>query len=199
MFVRVITPPAPIVTWAEARKHLRLDDDEDREYVESLIAAATSWIDGPEGWLGRALGEQTLELVDCAFGYGRLPYPPLVSIESITYLGSDNVDHVLAADTYRQLANGSIAPLPGAHWPSVGASSEAVRVVYLAGYPDRVVPPTQEGGATARLSTVPAPIKLAINQLVAHWYLNREAASTTKAEDIPFGVEAKLSPYRIWS
>jgi uncharacterized phiE125 gp8 family phage protein len=199
MFVRVITPPAPVVSWAEARKHLRLDNDEDHEYVEGLIAAATDWIDGPAGWLGRAIGEQTLELVDCAFGYGRLPYPPLVSVESITYLGSDGVDHVLPADDYRQLPNGGIAPLLGAHWPSVATSSEAVRIVYVAGYPDRVVPPTEEGATATRVSTVPAPIKLAVKQLVAHWYLNREAASATKTEDIPFGVEAQLSPYRIWS
>jgi hypothetical protein len=69
MRVVVITPPAPLVTWPDADKHLKLDGDEtDRDYVQGLIAAATGHIDGPGGWLNRALGEQTLEARFDGFG-----------------------------------------------------------------------------------------------------------------------------------
>ena len=88
MRVIVITPPAPVVTWEEADQHLRLDgDDEQREMVERLIAAATQHIDGPDGWLGRALGLQTLEARMCGFcDLIRLSYQPIVDVVSVCLL-----------------------------------------------------------------------------------------------------------------
>ena len=190
MIVRVITPPDPIVSWVDAQKHLRVEN-EDQAYVEGLIAAATGWIDGPAGWLGRAIGLQTLELADCGFGNDRLPFPPLVTVESITYLGTDGLDHVMAEGDFLQLMNGSIAPLAGQSWPAVGSSSEAVRVVYTAGYPPVGDP---------AVSTVPAAIKQAILLLIGHWYRNRETVVTgTIAASLPLSVEALLSTYRVWS
>lgn len=62
MRVIVVEPPKPVVTWEEADQHLKLDGDtSQKSFVEGLIAAATAHIDGPDGWLGRALGVQTLE------------------------------------------------------------------------------------------------------------------------------------------
>lgn len=190
MIVRVITPPAPIVTWADAQKHLRVEDEE-QGYVEGLIDAATSWIDGPAGWLGRAIGVQTLELADSGFGNDRLPFPPLITVETITYLGTDGVDHEMVEGDFMQLMNGSIAPLAGQSWPAVGSSSEAVRVVYTAGYPPVGDP---------SVSTVPPAIKQAILLLIGHWYRNRESVVTgTIATSLPLAVEALLSTYRVWS
>lgn len=191
MIVRVIDPPDPIVSWLDAQRHLRLDGDDEKAYVEGLIAAATSWIDGPSGWLGRAVGEQTLELADCGFGNDRLPYPPIVTVESITYLGSDGLDHEMAEGDFIQLLNGSIAPLLGQSWPSVGDSPEAVRVRYVAGYPVTDADPS--------VSTVPAAITQAILLLIGHWYRNRETVVTgTIATSLPLAVEALLSTYRVW-
>lgn len=86
MRVTVITPPEPIVSWDEARVHLRLEDGDDQQaYVEGLIAAVTAWLDGPVGWLGRALGEQTLEAVFPIYGEPAArcyPYPPFLSLVS---------------------------------------------------------------------------------------------------------------------
>jgi uncharacterized phiE125 gp8 family phage protein len=183
MIVRVITPPEPIVTWAEAQKHLRLDDDEEQAYVEALIAAATGWIDGPGGWLGRAVGRQLLELVDCGFGNNALPYPPAIEIESIVYLDGTRTAVTMADTDYRLLINGSLAPAPNLSWPSVASDLEAVRVRYHAGY-----------------ESVPPAIKQAILLLVGHWYANRETVVTgTIVAQMPFAVEALLSTYRVWS
>lgn len=191
MHVRVIVPPQPVVTWAVAKEHLREDTDEQKAYAEGLIAAATAWLDGPDGWLGRAIGKQTLELVDCSFGNDRLPFPPIVSVESVTYLGADGVDHEMEEGDFLQLLNGSISPPLGQSWPSVGESPEAVRVRYVAGYPDTT-------GDTP-VSTVPAPIKQAILLLVGHWFRNRETVVTgTIAASLPLAAEALLSPYRVW-
>lgn len=190
MIVHIVTPPEPVVSWEDAQAHL-LVADEEQVYVEGLIAAASAWIDGPAGWLGRAIGLQTLELVDCGFGNDRLPFPPLVTVESITYLGTDGVDHEMVEGEFKQLLNGSIAPLAGQSWPAVGSSPEAVRVRYTAGYPDVGDPPA---------STVPAAIKQAILLLVGHWYENRESVVTgTIATTLPLAAEALLSTYRVWS
>lgn len=192
--VRVITPPEPIVTWAEAQVHLRLDGVEEQSYVEALIAAATGWIDGPGGWLGRAIGEQVLELVDCGFGNDRLPYPPAVSITSVVYLDRAGVETTMPAEDYRLMLNGSVAPVAGQSWPVVSgeAEAEAVRIRYVAGYPVT--------GGEEPVSTVPVAIKQAILLLIGHWYANRETVVTgTITAQVPFAVEALLSTYRVWS
>lgn len=192
MHVRVVTPPEPIVTWAEAKKHLRLDGDEEQGYVETLITAATGWIDGPGGWLGRAIGAQTLELVDCGFGNDRLPYPPVVEIESIVYLDRAGVEQTMAEADYRLMLNGSVTPVSGQSWPVVSGDPEAVRIRYVAGYP------MTEGEAPA--STVPVAIKQAILLLIGHWFANRETVVVgTITAQMPFAVEALLSTYRVWS
>ncbi len=184
MTVRVIAPPDPVVSWEEAQRHLRCED-EDFEYVEGLIAAATAWLDGPAGWLGRCIGLQTLELATCAFGSDRLPFPPLVEVLGITYLGTDNVEHEMVSGDWVQLLNGSIMPPLGQSWPAVGSSSEAVRVEYQAGYAE---------------GEVPLAIKQAILLIVGHWYRNRETVITgTIVAEMPFAAQALLSTYRVWS
>lgn len=154
MRVSVITPPQPIVSWEQANAHLRLDGDVSvKDYVEGLIAVATAWIDGPDGWLGRALGLQVLEAALPSRVWAserRLPLPPLVEILSET--------------------------------PS---DDGLTTVRYRAGYAD---------------GQVPAPIRHAILLLVGHLYENRMAVTAATAMGaMPLGVDALLSPYRVWS
>lgn len=195
MRVTVITPPAPIVTWAEVKAQGRIDDEAERSLVEGYIAAATAWLDGPAGWLARCLGEQVLEVTDVAFGNDALPLQPAVEIISIKYTDIAGVEQTMPEDHYRLLANGSIY---AATWPSLGADPDAVRVQYRAGYPD-IVTPGEGEEPEVRTSTVPAPIRQAILMLVGHWFKNRETVVTgTIATSLPFAVEALLSPYRRW-
>lgn len=85
MHALVVTPPQPIVSLVQAKQHLRVEHGHDDEYIADLVAVATSWLDAPDGWLGRALGLQTLEVVvpACLWpGDRRLPFPPLVEMVS---------------------------------------------------------------------------------------------------------------------
>ncbi len=59
--LRVIDPPAPLVTLERVKAHLRVDGAEEDDLIAVYIAAAQATIDGPGGWLGRALGRQTIE------------------------------------------------------------------------------------------------------------------------------------------
>ncbi|APX83811.1 hypothetical protein BV511_03145 [Methylorubrum extorquens] len=85
MSVVVVTPPQEIVSLDEAKRHLRVEHAGDDAYIESLVAVATGWLDGPDGWLGRALGEQVLEaafpthLAQSDRSYSFPPFRALVS------------------------------------------------------------------------------------------------------------------------
>nr|WP_269106835.1 head-tail connector protein [Massilia sp. TS11] len=42
-------------------------------------------------------------------------------------------------------------------------------------------------------------MRLAVLLLVGHWYNNREASTTAaNVSDIPFGVDALLTPAKVW-
>lgn len=172
MRVIVVEPPESFVTLAEAKAHLRVEHDDDDAYIDTLKAAAQGWIDGPTGWLRRAVGPQTLELhedhASCPFV--RLPYPPIIEVLEASIGGVDvpTDGYVPGASTF------SFGMTPGRCVP--------VRVKYRAGY-----------------MTPPAQIKVALLMLVGQWYNRREAASDKAMVDMPFGVDALLSPFRVWS
>ena len=201
MRVSVITPPAPIVTWEEADQHLRLDGDEDqRPMVERLVATATAHIDGPAGWLGRALGLQTLEAFLPSLGVVSigLPYPPAVEIVSIDYVDSAGNSITMDPADY-EMTGKLLRPAWPKSWPSTqwrGCDGEPVRIRYRAGYAvnpnaDPVVP------------NVPEPIKQAILLMVGDMYRFTETASDMNVAptSIPMSttVENLLSPYRVYA
>jgi uncharacterized phiE125 gp8 family phage protein len=186
MPVRVITPPAsPVVALADAKKHLRVEHDDDNDYIETLVAAATGWLDGPAGWLGRALGVQVLELIADEFGTCpiALPFPPHISMTSVKYIDAAGVETTIVNTDY-ELVDGFLRPVWGTSWPSARCQSDAVRIRYQAGNTG---------------NDIPKAIKVAILMLVAQWYETRETVAIGAAvADMPFAVEALLSPYRVY-
>lgn len=183
MSVTVITAPDPIIPWAEAARHLRLDDGDDQQaYVEGLVAVATGWLDGPDGWLGRALGEQVLEARFDAWPCPlRLPFPPLLSIVSASYVDPNGATQPVT------VTDGLLDLGPA---PRVRGRDGDVTIRYRAGYANT------ENGA----STVPAPIRHAILLMVSHYFNNRDAVTVTAAQpaQLPLGVETLLAPFRVW-
>ena len=181
----VVTPPEPIVTLAQAKRHLIVEHDDDDVYIGDLVAVATAWIDGPDGWLGRALGEQVLEASYACFRDAfRLPYGPVLSIEEVRCRDAGGVERVLDPGEY-ELRGWLLGAAFGRRFP--GARHDSVRVRYRAGY------------ATGK---VPAPIRHAILVMVGDLYANREsgAAGASFAEaKMPTTVLNLLSPYRVWS
>ncbi len=179
MKVTVIEPPEPVVTIEEARRQIVDLPSEDETLVESFIAAATAWIDGPAGWLGRCIGRQTIEAVGW-FGCERtkLPFPPVVEIISITTEDASGNESAVDDNGYR-FSRGDLVVSAGLNW----VRQPVHRVRYIAGY-----------------ESVPEPIKVAILMLVAHWYRSRGAVTLADApQELPFGVEALLRPFRVYS
>lgn len=198
MRVIVITPPAPVVTWEEADQHLRLDgDDEQRELVERLISAATQHIDGPDGWLGRALGLQTLEARMCGFcDLIRLPYQPIVDVVSVHYLDGTGQPVLVDTDTY-ELFGRDLGCAWGKSWPTPGAYrgyAETVRIRYRAGY-------AVEPDADPIVSNVPEPVKAAILLMVGDlWHARATVATGAVMATVPMSatVENLLQPFRVY-
>lgn len=188
MTVTVVTPPAAIVTPTEAAKYLRVDFADDNEMIAAMVAAATSYLDGPNGILGRAIGTQTLLLTQESFldadGYSEitLSHPPIISITTVKYYDSADVLTTIAAEDYR-FVGGVLMPAYGGSWPTPRSDDvAAVEITYQAGY-----------------STVPSSLKQAVLQHVAAMYANREAATNPALTPVPFGYEDLIRPFHVWA
>ncbi|WP_419827664.1 head-tail connector protein [Sphingomonas sp.] len=181
MRAHVVTPPAPFITYEQAVLRLRLaGGDREKLDVEAMIAAATGELDGPQGWLGRALGRQTIEVDFDGFDdFAReLPWPDAFSIEEVSYLGSASARQTLAPAAYELLGN-RLVPIVGSYWPCAygcGRDRPGVRVRYVTGY-----------------AAVPETIRSAILVMVGSAYRNRDQP----ADALP-QVEAMLAPFRVY-
>lgn len=186
-------PQLPVVTLAEAKAHLKVDTSADDANITALIAAATQYLDGPRGIIGRALRPQTWQLLFpvVPIGYSPicLPLPPTISVDSVSYLGSDGVPVVMDETAYRVIPGGAnsgstLVPATGTQWPAVSnlyGWPDEFRITFTAGYLS-VTSPEDD--------TIPEPIKLAIKMLLSSWY------DKPSMSDVPEVVGSLIASYR---
>lgn len=163
--VLVDPPTDPAVTLADAKQALGISDTSQDLIIAAAIAATSDALDpAAGGWLGRALRPQQWELQLRSFGrrhhYGQinprqqqaveahhivLPYPPLLSVDSVKYLDVNGVDTSLVLGTdYRVLGMGQpygkafIAPLYAMSWPVPRFDHASVRIQFTCGYDEDV-------------------------------------------------------------
>lgn len=180
MTVVVTSTPAEFVSLSDALTHLRVEPGDDDAYVSMLLRAAQAHLEGPGGWLGRAIGVQTLEWrgypCDDAI---RLPYPPFRSLVSVTDASGSEID-VDTLEVEPQRFRAAVITRKSSAWPD-----GPIRIAYSAGYD----PEDAEA----------APIRHAILLLVGHWYQSREGVTAGQMSAMPFAVDALLAPLRIWT
>jgi len=184
------TPPAiEPVTLEELKDHLRVDSVDEDALLTGLIAAAREWC---EGFQNRAYITQTLQLWLDEWPAGDaivLPRPPLQSVASVKYYGTDDTEYTLDAADYRVSLygyKGRVVLNYGKSWPSTTLRpAEAVVVEYDAGYGDDA-------------TDVPERARMAIKIVAAHLYENREVTDVREHKEIPLGVQALLGLERIW-
>jgi uncharacterized phiE125 gp8 family phage protein len=187
MRVFVVTPPEPVVSLAEAKQQLKVSGTGEDALITGYIAAATETLDGPDGYLGRALGVQTLEArFDVLSPCDRvvtLPFPPVIDLVSVKYLDAAGAERT-ADNADVELLGTKLVPA-GSSFPWEGGSTraEAVRIQYRAGY-----------------QTIPAPVRAAILLMVGDLYRFRETASVVQMSKVPIStpVEDLLGRLRVY-
>ena len=191
----LVTPPAnPVLELDEAKQHAMVDHDDDDAHVTRLIKAATSYLDGWSGILGRCLVTQTWRQSMAGFPGRciRLALDPVQQVDAISYVdGADQVQTV-ASDDFRLHTDDRgayVALTDGASWPTdLAVRDDAVSVTYTAGY-------------GAESADVPEAIRHAVAFMVADWYEFRESAQMNggaATNRIPIAAEALLAPFRRW-
>lgn len=185
--IAVVTPPTAEPFDVEAAKaHLRVTHTRDDDYIGDLVTAARVYIE-QQGSL--ALPTQTLDVALERFPCGdvlRLPIGPIQSVTSITSYDRSNNPTVVTASDY-WLDTSPVPPeiilADGLTWPTDLRTRKPGVVRVVAGYGDAA-------------GAVPMPLKLAMKQLIAHWYETRSPVGTLTAP-MGFTVDALLAPYRV--
>lgn len=167
----ITAPTEDVISLEEAKAQLRETATNHDDMIAALIDAAVSQIDpAGGGWLGRALRPQTWELRGDGFPWYsiELPYPPLISVDSVKYDDGDGVEQTLIEGVgFRVIGLGGrnraeIAPIYNGYWPSsVRCDSESVRIRFTAGYPI-------SSGDSPSVDALPQPIKQAVLLMVKH-------------------------------
>jgi len=174
-------PAAEPVTVDDIKAHSRVDLADEDGWIRDAISAARRLC---ETFTKRAFVTQTLRLsLDQMPAWEfYLPRPPLVSVTTIKYQDSSNVQQTISGsaytvDTYSE--PGRITPAYNTSWPTGIVHTNAIEVIYVAGY----------GAASA----VPASIKQAIKMTVESWYQERgtQVIDQTVAE-LPMSAKSLL-------
>jgi uncharacterized phiE125 gp8 family phage protein len=148
--VEEVGRPEPTLEVAFVRdQHLKLPSGNDEDaYIERLIRTSERMA---RRQTRRALAVQTFRITLTGFPeHVRLPYPPLLSVDSVAYVDADGADQtVLAADYAVYAPQGDLAPYGtlepayGGAWPAPRAQPNAVVITYQAGYLDQTVSPAE--------------------------------------------------------
>jgi uncharacterized phiE125 gp8 family phage protein len=76
MGLQLVTPPTELpVSLSMAKRHCRVDHNDDDSVIDIYIGSATKTLDGKDGTLGRCLMPQTWDLYWDAFPCGALEIP----------------------------------------------------------------------------------------------------------------------------
>lgn len=184
MGLKLITAPTSTpVSLAEVKSYLReLTTDWDTLFT-SLIAAATSYLDGPNGYLGRAIITQTWELYLDDFSSAiRIPFGPVASVSSVKYYDTAGSLQTVSSSNYAvDLTSRDqwIVPISTYSWPAVASGINNVIIQFVAGE-----------------SSAPAAIKTAMLMLIGQWFETPEASSDKPVAELPHAVSALLANFR---
>jgi uncharacterized phiE125 gp8 family phage protein len=190
---RVTAPAVTPVTLAEAKLHLRVDDDDTAldDEITRAIEAATGHLDGRTGILGRALVTQKWRQFSSFWPASRvfdLALAPVASIEQVALRLADGTEIVLDPSGYRLLSGNTAQPkllLPVATaLPALAQDPDAIAIDYVAGYGDA--------------AAVPSELKSAILLMVGDLYRYRGTATLGQAMAIPMTptVDRLITPFR---
>lgn len=195
---QIVKPQELPVSVPQARKQVEVPAQTTHHdiHLKRLITAATNQV---QQRTGRALITQKWRLTLDRFPYGdrdsnnesrhgyygryggycdqrlMLPRPPLVSVDSITYVDSFGENQTLDPECYKVGTNSSpgiIQPAYGTTWPDTQYEIEAVTIDYTAGYGDD-------------RESIPDEYRQAILIAVDHWFDPDQPMSGAESQGLP--------------
>jgi uncharacterized phiE125 gp8 family phage protein len=162
----------------------------DAELIDVLIDAAVDRLDGPHGLLNRCLISQVwLARLPRFEPEIRIPLPRCQSVSSITYLDADGETQALPLESFRVIGVGTdhARIIPVDSWPATARQPDAVAVTFVAGFGDDP-------------EDVPGSIRLALMEMVATSYENREFATLDGSfSTLPAAASRVVSDWTVWS
>lgn len=185
---RTVDPAELPVSLDEAKQYCRIEHDDENSLIESLIAAAVDYLDGPSGILGRAIiAQQWLLELDAWPNRLALPIEPVssVTVRYIDELGAvTDVPESQLVLTDVPSARTVLEWIDGFQVPLLSDKRYPVKITITSGF--------------AAAANVPEGIKAAIKMMVGHWYDNRETVVLgMSVAELPMAVNALLARYRV--
>lgn len=179
--VLITAPTSEPVSTAAGVSHMRISGSSEDSLVAGFLLAARTYCERAQG---RAYLSQTWDLYldDWPSGPLYVPLPPLQSVTHVIGYHTGGTAATVATSVYQVDSvsePGRVSLAYGNAWPSHTLRS-------LNGFVIRFV----AGEGTA--GDVSDVHKLMIKELAGHYYENREAASETRIEPIPLGLQSLL-------
>lgn len=197
--LRLSAPALEPVSLPEIKTHLRIDGSAEDTMLGGLIVAAREWA---ENYTRRSFIGQNWQLTLNADEFGAstlsLPRAPVLALQSFSVADGQGGQTAVPLSTFVLLPStdgAQLALAANAAYPAPFTSLASYVVNYRAGY----------GEAAA---DVPETIKLAIKQLVAHWFEHRGEAALVPARSgnthfaitsVPLVIMALLDAYKVRS
>jgi uncharacterized phiE125 gp8 family phage protein len=162
----VTAPTSEPITTAAAKLHLRVDHSLDDDLIDTLCSAARQVV---ETGTGRKCITQTWDLKLDSFPCGAivLPFPPVTSITSVSYVDANGTTQTWSSALYTtdvppgaDSAPARIYPIYSESYPTIRSQRNAVTVRFVCGFTS---------------TTVPAGMLAAMKLLIGNWYANRES------------------------
>lgn len=184
----------PLATFkAEFRIRHNIADENTR--MTNAIKEAYYRLDGPTGWLNRAILEQQWKgFVDDFDDEIEVPLPPIQQVDTVRYRDEDGDWQTLSTDVYGVDTSGLFARIylkKDQSWPDVYADPASVEITFTAGWGD---------GATVLTSAY--MVSKAMKLLAGHYYHNPtptfvEPRLVEVPRKIQYGLENILGQIRI--
>jgi len=149
---------------AESR---RIDSSEDARFQDA-IEAAYIYLDGPNGYLNRAiLSQQWIGYLDEFDTQIELPIPPLSSVDLFEYRDTDGNWQTLATTVYAVDVNdlfGMVYLKKDQSWPHLYDERGSIRITFTAGMTD--------GAAVIAEGSILRNVRKALKLLAGHFFYN---------------------------